>query len=123
MSIRTDRVSAVLQRDLGEIIQKSYQPAGCFITVTHVDISPDLMNTNVYISVLAPGKDENAIFEHLTQHGVEIRKKLAAKIRNQFRRVPELYFKNDSSSQYAQKMDKLFSDIDGKRDSNTSGSK
>ncbi len=92
MSIRTERVAAVIQRDLGKILQKEYQQSGSFITVTHVDISPDLQNTNVYISVYAPGKDEEAIYNHLTDQAVEIRKTLASKMRNQVRRIPELNF-------------------------------
>lgn len=117
MSIRTERVAAVIQRDLGKILQKEYQPVGSFITVTHVDISPDLQNTNVYISVYAPGKDEEAIFNHLTDKAVEIRKTLASKMRNQVRRIPELYFKPDRSAKHAQKMEKLFDEINEQRKS------
>ena len=117
MSIRTERVAAVIQRDLGKIIQKEYQPPGSFITVTHVDISPDLQNTNVYISVYAPGKDEKAIFNHLDDQAVNIRKKLASKIRNQLRRVPELHFKADNSASHAQKMEELFDEIEEERES------
>lgn len=117
MSIRTERVSAVIQKDLGKIIQKKFQPPGSFITVTHVDISPDLQNTNVFVSVYAPGKDEKAIFNHLTERTVAIRKILASKIRNQLRRVPELNFKQDSSAKHAQKMEKLFDQIEEERQS------
>lgn len=117
MSIRTERVASVIQRDLGKIIQKDYQPAGSFITVTHVDISPDLQNTNIYISVYAPGRDEEAIFNRLTDRSVGIRKALASKVRHQLRRVPELHFKPDHSAQHAQKMEKLFDKIEAERQS------
>lgn len=117
MSIRTERVAAVIQRDLGKIIQEKYQPSGSFITVTHVDISPDLQNTNVFISVYAPGRDEEAIFNNLTDQTVAIRKALAAKIRHQLRRVPELHFKSDHSAKHAQKMETLFDEIEAERQS------
>ncbi len=120
MSIRTERVAAVIQRDLGEIIQKEYQPSGSFITVTRVDISPDLQNTNVYVSVYAPGRDEKAVFDRLTDHATEIRKALASKVRHQLRRVPELHFKSDSSASHAQKMEKLFDEIEEERQSRQS---
>ncbi|HLR76665.1 MAG TPA: 30S ribosome-binding factor RbfA [Balneolaceae bacterium] len=123
MSIRTERVAAVLQRDLGKIIQKSYQPTGSFITVTHVDISPDLLNSNVYVSVYAPGRDEKAIYDRLTNQIVEIRKELASKIKDQFRRVPELNFKKDTSAKHAQKMEELFDEIEEERKSRNSGDK
>lgn len=117
MSIRTERVAAVIQRDLGKIIQKKYQPTGSFITVTHVDISPDLQNTNVFLSVYAPGKDEKAIFSLITDQSDAIRMALASKIRNQLRRVPELNFKADNSARHAQKMEELFDEIEEERQS------
>src|SRR5699024_9233321 len=108
MSIRTERVEAVLQRDLGHILQKNYQLTGTFLTVTRIDISPDLMNASVFISVFAPGHDEDSIFEHLQNNNAAIRQTLASKIRNQVRRIPELHFKMDKSARHAQDIEKLF---------------
>ncbi|HEX6982175.1 MAG TPA: 30S ribosome-binding factor RbfA [Balneolaceae bacterium] len=111
MSIRTERLGAVIQRDLGKIIQKSYQQGGSFITITKVDVTPDLMIAKVYISVYAPGKDEDAIFTHLEEHVAQIRKELASKIRHQVRRIPELEFLKDETAEYAEKMENLFQKI------------
>lgn len=116
MSKRTERLASVLQRDLGRILQKSYQPSGSFITVTEVDVSPDLLVAKIFISVYAPGKDEEAIFEYLTEQNVAIRKELAGKIRHQVRRIPELHFNKDASAEYAEKMDKLFDEIREERE-------
>lgn len=111
MSIRTERVEAVLQKDLGRILQKNYQPSGTFLTVKRVDISPDLMNATVFISVYAPGLDEDSIFENLQANNADIRQTLASKIRHQLRRIPELHFKIDKSAEHAQRMEKLFDQI------------
>lgn len=116
MSIRTERLSAVIQRDLGQIVQKNYQNSGAIITITHVDVTPDLMIAKVYISVYAPGKDEEAIFANLEEHKVNIRKELADKIRHQVRRIPELIFNRDESAEYANKMENLFSKIKKERE-------
>lgn len=116
MSIRTERLAAVIKRDIGKILQKSYQPSGSFITVTDVDVSPDLMIAKIFISVYAPGKDEEAIFEYLTEQNAAIRKELAGKIRHQVRRIPELHFNKDTSAEYAEKMDKLFDEIREERE-------
>lgn len=111
MSIRTERLSAVIQRDLGKIIQKSYQRTGSFITVTKVDVTPDLLIAKVYISVYAPGKDEDAIFAYLEDNNANIRKELASKIRHQVRRIPELDFINDQTAEYVERMENLFEKI------------
>lgn len=111
MSIRTERLSAVIQRDLGKIIQKSYQASGSFITVTKVEVTPDLMIAKVHLSVYAPGKDEDALFAHLEDNKAAIRKELADKIRHQVRRIPELHLINDQTAEYVEKMEGLFEKI------------
>jgi len=115
MSIRTERLAAVIQEDLGRILQQSYQPAGAFITVTKVDMSPDLMNGKVFVSIYAPNQDQGVLFENIETKNAEIRKELASKIRHQVRRIPELHFVLDESAQYAEKMDRLFSQIKEER--------
>lgn len=122
MSIRTERLSAVIQRDLGKIIQKSYQRSGSFITITKVDVTEDLLIAKVFISVYAPGKDEDAIFAHLEEQKVNIRKELASKIRHQVRRIPELHFINDETAEYVEKMENLFQKIRKERKQRNSDS-
>ncbi len=111
MSIRTERLGAVIKRDLGKIIQKSYQPSGSFVTVTKVEVTPDLMIAKIHLSVYAPGKDEDALFAHLEENKTGIRKELADKIRHQVRRIPELNFINDQTAEYVEKMENLFQKI------------
>lgn len=116
MSIRTERLGAVIQRDLGKIIQKDYQRSGSFITVTKVNVTQDLMIAKVFISVYAPGKDDDAIFNYVEEHNSEIRKALANKIRHQVRRIPELEFIKDESAEYAERMENLFQEIREERE-------
>ncbi len=116
MSIRTERLGAVIQRDLGQIIQQRYQNIGSFITITHVEVAPDLMVARVYISVYAPGKDEDAIYSNLEEHKGNIRKELASKMRHQVRRIPELVFKKDESAEHVSRMEDLFSQIRKERE-------
>lgn len=116
MSIRTDRLAAVIQRDVGQILQQSFQPSGSFITVTEVEVTDDLLIAKIFISVYAPGKDEEAIYQHIEEQNVAIRKALASKIRHQVRRIPELLFNKDTSAEYAEKMDRLFDEIREERE-------
>ncbi|NGP88913.1 30S ribosome-binding factor RbfA [Fodinibius halophilus] len=111
MSIRTERLGAVIKRDLGKIIQKGYQRSGSFVTVTKVDVTPDLLMAKVLLSVYAPGKDEDALFAHIEEKNAEIRKELAQKIRHQVRRIPELHFINDKTAEHVEKMENLFQKI------------
>lgn len=122
MSIRTERLGAVIKRDLGEIIQKGYQQSGSFITVTKVDVTPDLMIAKILVSIYAPGRDEDAIFAYLEEQKDAIRKELASKIRHQVRRIPELHLINDKTAEHVERMEKLFQKIRKERrqrDNNT----
>ena len=123
MSIRTERLGSVIKRDLGKIIQRNYQRSGSFITITKVDVTPDLLIAKVLLSVYAPGKDEDAIFAHLQDQKVRIRKELADKIRHQVRRIPELHFINDKTAEHVEKMEHLFKKIrkERKERENSSG--
>ena len=112
MSIRTKRLGEVLKRDLGQILQREYQPTGAFITVTNVLMTDDLSIAKVYLSVFAPGRDEKVIYEQLDDNITEIRHTLAAKIKNQVRKIPELHFYVDDTAEYVNKIEGLFEKID-----------
>jgi ribosome-binding factor A len=112
MSIRTKRLGGVLKRDLGQILQREYQPTGTFITVTKVLMTDDLSIARVYLSVFAPNRDEKAIYQHLDDRIDEIRHTLAGKIRHQVRKIPELHFYVDDTAEYVNKIEKLFDKVD-----------
>lgn len=112
MGFRPERLGEVIKRDLGRIIQKDYQPEGTFVTVTRVIMSPDLMIAKVYLSVFSPGRDDKVVYEYIDEHIDDIRFKLASKIKNQVRKIPELHFYVDDTAEYVNKMENLLSKLD-----------
>ncbi|MEX1062786.1 MAG: 30S ribosome-binding factor RbfA [Balneolaceae bacterium] len=114
MSIRTERLGAVIQKDLGEILQQDYQMSGTFITVTRVRVTPDLSIAKIYISVFSPERDSETVFQYIDEHTSEIRYELAGRIRHQVRRIPELHFYVDDSAEYVNRMEHLFKKVKGK---------
>src|SRR5699024_97314 len=122
MSIRAERLGAVIKRDLGKIIQKSDQPSGSFITVTKVEVTPDLMIAKVHISVSTPGKDEDALFIHPKENVANTRKELADTIRHQVRRISALNLINDLTAEYVEKMEGLFQEMREEREQRHSDS-
>jgi len=118
MSIRTKKLASVIKKDVGEILQKDYQVSNTFITVTQVRVTDDLSIAKIYLSVFSPGRDVKPIFEAIDQSQDEIRYKLASKIRNQVRRIPELLFYHDDTAEYVNKIEGLFSKVrDDREDS------
>ncbi|MDX1641414.1 MAG: 30S ribosome-binding factor RbfA [Balneolaceae bacterium] len=120
MSIRTERLGSVIQKDVGQILQQNYQPAGTFITVTQVRLTDDLSIAKIYLSIFSPGRDSDPIYKAIDEHQDEIRYQLASKIKNQVRRIPELLFYEDDTAEYVNKMEQLFKKArEGRADSDS----
>ncbi|MGB3619148.1 MAG: 30S ribosome-binding factor RbfA [Catalinimonas sp.] len=112
-SQRQQKYARLLQRDLGEILQRDVKHwfEGSFITVTQVRISPDLRLAKVYLSFLAT-KRAPEMLERVEERGKQIRHHLAQRIRNQVRVIPELHFFLDDTAEYAARIDALLDKID-----------
>lgn len=108
-SIRQDKFASLIQRDLGEIFQQNSRDLfeGSFITVSGVNVTPDLGYVKVYLSFLNT-KDKDALLELVRFHNKAIRHQLAGRIRNQVRKMPELEFFIDDSLDQVERMDRLF---------------
>lgn len=108
---RLDRVSKLLQKDLGEILQNDLRHVTkkSMVTVTKVNVSPDLSIAKVYLSLFATS-DKNALLNNIKRHSKEIRGKLGFRIKNQMRVVPDLQFYEDDSLDYIENIDHLLKD-------------
>ena len=106
-STRQKKIGVTLQKDLTIILQKLLKEGsmGSIIaSVTKVRVSPDLSSAKVYISVF-PVKNTPAIFDLISQKKSEIRNSLGILVKNQIRRVPELFFYNDDSLEHIDSID------------------
>ena len=113
MSIRTDRVGSVIQREVADLLQQDFGEASqSLVTVTGVRMTDDLGIAYVDVSVLgADDAQRKAAFLRLERQSTEIRRALAGRVRHQLRRVPELKFFLDEGPQRRERMDALFAQI------------
>ena len=74
------------------------------ITVTEVKMSPDLKNAKIFVIPLG-GKDTDKVIDKLKEFSFVIRKVLSKKIMIKF--MPKLFFVNDDSFDYAEKIENL----------------
>ncbi len=104
---RQQKISRLLQRDLGEIFQLNSRKwiPGLMVTVTKVRISRDLSLAKIYLSLFAT-KDKIANMEVINKNKSEIRKELGNRVRHQLRIVPELCFFLDDSLDYIDRIEK-----------------
>jgi ribosome-binding factor A len=112
-SKRQNKFSRLIQKELGEIFQRDQKHLfhNIFITVTKVYVSPDLGVAKVYLSFLMV-KDIDQQMQKMELVKKEIRKQLGNRIGNQVRKIPELAFFHDDSSEYAAKIENLLSNLD-----------
>ena len=106
-STRQKKIGVTLQKDLTIILQKLLKEGaiGSIIaSVTKVRVSPDLSSAKVYVSVF-PVKNTPPIFDLISQKKSEIRNSLGILVKNQIRRVPELFFYNDDSLEHIDSID------------------
>lgn len=110
-SIRQNKVSGLLQRDLGEIFQQESRSIfrGAMITVTKVHVTRDLSLAKVYLSLFAID-DKEKLMENIRHHVKDIRYKLGQRIGGQVRAIPELQFYMDDSLDYIENLEKLLDD-------------
>ena len=107
-STRQKKVSRQLQKDLSEIFQLEGRTlfGTSFVSVTVVRVSPDLSVARAYLSFFGVDNKDKLLTE-INKMSYAIRKKLAARVRNQMRKTPELKFFLDDSVDYTQNIESL----------------
>ncbi len=113
MSIHTERVAELVQREVARILQREYsdqlQP---MVTITRARMTGDLSIAYLYASVMGDTSEEReATFKQLKALTPEIREQLASRIRHKVREIPELKFFHDESLERAKRMETLFDRI------------
>lgn len=111
-SKRQQKFAGVIQKDLAEIFQRegmNFLP-GIMVTITKVRVTPDLAIARVYLSFFNSTNNTLAL-NTIKSHSNEIRYKLGNRIKDQVRIVPQLDFFLDDTSDYVERMDKIFDKI------------
>lgn len=110
---RQHRHARQMLKDLNEVFQKDSRHffGSSFVTLTEVDVSPDLSLAKVYFSVL-PASEAEAVMERLSDLKSEVRKLLGLKIGKRIRKIPDLAFFYDDTQEKASKMDRLIDSLD-----------
>jgi ribosome-binding factor A len=109
---RQKQVAGLLQEELNTIFQKMGLSfiQGAMISISSVKITPDLLEARIYLSVYN-AKDNKAVFDKIEDRAWEVKKELAARVKNQLRRIPELRFFPDDTLDHVFKMEELFRQI------------
>ncbi len=104
---RQSKINRLLQKELGEIfLVETKKMPGTLVSVSIVRVSPDLSVAKVYLSIF-PSNKAKEILSAVKESAKSIRFELAARVRFQLRKVPELSFYVDDSLDYIDNIDTL----------------
>jgi len=105
---RQSKIGRLLQKELSDIflLMAKDKMQGTLITVSAVRVSPDLSVARIYLSIF-PSDKVSLVLSYVEETKWSIRHDLAARVRFQLRKVPELSFFADDSLDYLENIDKL----------------
>jgi ribosome-binding factor A len=108
---RQKQVSSLIQEELGDLLEKKVSdPRLDFVTITAVEVSPNLRQAHIYVSTLGNQQEAMEGFNHAAGF---LRRELAS--RSALRYMPELTFHLDTSLQRGERIDQLLEEIQRKR--------
>lgn len=104
---RQNKINRLLQKELSEVfLLQTKALHGVLISVSQVRVSPDLSVARVYLSIFPSEKGEELV-KNINENVKAIRYDVAARVRFQLRKMPELNFFLDDSIDYAENIDAL----------------
>ena len=113
---RQKQIGGLIQQELNDIFHHLglNMIDGGMVSIASVKITPDLLEARIYMSFFQV-KDPVEALKKIEAKGWEIKKMLAAKVRQQLRRIPEIKYFLDDTLDHVFKMEDLFKKIKGQQ--------
>ena len=108
MSERQARVGNIIQECAARFVQQEAN-TDPLITITRVDISPDLKRAIIFFTTIPDGKEDVALI-FLKRSGTEMRQFLKENAR--LKRIPNLDFMLDAGERHRQHIDDVMREIE-----------
>ncbi len=109
MKHRLERVCEALKRELGVILLREIDFSPVLVTVSSVDVTPDLKQAHVYVTALGnPGQQRRAL-EKLEQNRAHLQGEIAKRV--SLKHTPHLFFKLDGSLERGSRILNIMSEL------------
>ncbi|HEX7260037.1 MAG TPA: 30S ribosome-binding factor RbfA [Candidatus Saccharimonadia bacterium] len=104
MSQRTEKVSSLIKQIIAT--ELTHLPESAYLTVTNVEVSPDLRQATVWVGVFSKSDEEATnLFKSVETAQNRLQAAVARGLTTKF--TPKLNFKPDSSGAYAEDITRL----------------
>jgi ribosome-binding factor A len=119
-SQRPTRVGEQIREDLTELLAREVHDPGIgFITVTRVEVTPDLQIARAYYTCLGDDKAKRESKRALERAAPFLRRQLGRRLR--LRRTPELQFFYDESIERHDRIERILQEIQAERTATAAG--
>lgn len=95
MKHRLDRVNEVVKRELSELIQRELTFTAKLVTVQQVDVTPNLKQAHVYVSIIGTDEEQRAAMSTLHDNRIVLQNELSKRVILKY--TPQLHFRLDDS--------------------------
>ena len=111
MSRRTEQIAETIKEDVSVLIQRELKdPRLGFVTVTRVEVSPDLKYAKIFFSVLGDADAKTESLKVLKRASSYLRRELSHKL--SVRYTPELHFHFDEAMEHGDKIQRLLMQLE-----------
>ncbi|MCY0898270.1 MAG: 30S ribosome-binding factor RbfA [Firmicutes bacterium] len=112
---RAERVAQLMQRELGQMLLTEVKdPRIGFVSITRVEVSRDLSQARIYVSVMGTREEKEASFTGLKQAAHFLRGEVARRLG--LRRAPEMVFREDTGIQESLNIQELIRQVSQQQD-------
>ena len=109
MKHRMLRINEVVKRELSGIIAREMSFADALVSINHVDVTSDLKNAHVFVSVLGSDSGES-VLSKLASHRVTLQAELARHVTMKY--TPHLIFHLDDSIERGARVIEILQEIE-----------
>lgn len=110
MSERTARLDELLREEISQVVRREVDdPRIGFVTVTDVEVTPDLRHANVWVSVIGSAAEKKQTLRALSHAMPFVRGRLG-KLR--LKRIPDLHIKEDDSAERGTRVLAILGDLE-----------
>jgi ribosome-binding factor A len=114
---RQKQIGGLINEELATIFQQLGLNIidGGMVSISSVKVTPDLLEARVYLSIFN-AKDNKAALKKIEDRAWEVKKELAARVKHQLRRIPEMKYFLDDTLDHVFRMEELFKQIKKEED-------
>jgi ribosome-binding factor A len=109
---RQKQIGGLLQQELSTLFQRLGLNTidGGLVSISSVKLTPDLLEARVYLSFFQVA-DAKETMKKIEDRAWQVKRELAARVKQQLRRIPELKFFQDDTLDQVFKMEEIFKQI------------